>query len=142
MGSRLKKRKPYVKHYEFIADYDDRPRVANKHWHSIERTWGNYWFAPLNEAARRELLDRTPEEWAKIVKHIADQYTRNHVACLVWWDYFGHRPAAYRWPHLDKYVNAPFMRVTERDTINGLVQVGYTRDMACYRVKAHDTIDL
>ena len=75
---------------------------------------------------------RTPEEWRKAIDGITDKLVRIQAACIVWWDYFGSRPASDPWPHLDDYKaawkndhNAPGMKVRK-----ALMQVGYPARIA------------
>lgn len=47
---------------------------------------------------------RPPEEWLAAIESIKDEEARTHAACIVWWDWFGGRPATKRWSHLDQYM--------------------------------------
>ena len=70
-----------------------RARIeADKAWNAVkaaEKAW--------SAAAKK----RTPEEWRTAIDGIADKLVRIQAACIVWWDYFGSRPASDPWPHLD-----------------------------------------
>jgi hypothetical protein len=74
---------------------------------------------------KRNLAKRTPQEWEDKIRELSGAI-RNRVACLVWWDFFGGRTVKNRWPHLDKWVNAPFEETAVEDVISGLHSVGYS----------------
>lgn len=71
----------------------------------------------------------TPEEWAKRVELIQDFAVRTKVAGLIFWDFFGNRPADKRWTCLDVYVKVAWApRSKEPDgkaVCDALVSVGY-----------------
>ena len=101
-----------------------RARIeADKAWNAVkaaEKAWG--------AAAKK----RTPEEWRKAIDGIADKLVRIQAACIVWWDYFGSRPASDPWPHLDDLRlawkadhNADGKKVRK-----ALMQVGYPERIA------------
>lgn len=45
---------------------------------------------------------RPPAAWAAAVSKIGDRALRARVANIVWWDFFGNRPASEPWTHLDE----------------------------------------
>jgi len=109
-----------------------RARVqADEAWNAVkaaEKKW--------SAAAK----SRTPEEWRKAIDGIADKIVRIQAACIVWWDYFGSRPASDPWPHLDDYKaawkndhNADGKKVCE-----ALMQVGYPERIAGLRAKVEE----
>jgi hypothetical protein len=96
------------------------------------------------------LKERSPEEWARMVKKlsipippeaagklITMEHVRVAATCLAWWDFFGHRTAANRWPHLDKYLNKAFVRVPRELTVAALIALGYPEKWAWSRTKEH-----
>jgi hypothetical protein len=115
---------------------DDTPAVAAaKHWRMHDYKWGSYWFGFENRVCRDLLNMRDEHDWAKAVRHIMDKHVRNHVASIIWWDFFGGRVSTERWAAFDKYVKAPFFRVPIKDAVAGLVQCGLTLDMAIRRAR-------
>ena len=104
-----------------------------------DKAWSAAYTAEL--AWRVAAKSRTPEEWRKAVDGIADKLVRIQTACIVWWDYFGSRPASDPWPHLDDYKaawknnhNANVDKVREM-----LMQVGYPKRIADLRVKVEES---
>ena len=86
---------------------------------------------------------RTPEEWRKAIDGIADRLVRIQTACIVWWDYFGSRPASDPWSHLDDYKaawkndhNADATKVRK-----ALMQIGYPERIANRRGKGEEPED-
>lgn len=50
---------------------------------------------------------RNGAEWRRLIDALkCDDVTRIVVASIVAWDFFFHRPANKRWPHLDAYLMA------------------------------------
>lgn len=77
----------------------------------------------------KELRKRTPEEWAYRIEGLPSSI-RTAAAKLVWWDHFGLRTVADRWPHLDGYLKfsdeeAPFAPLAE-----ALITLGYPEKVA------------
>ncbi len=83
---------------------------------------------------------RTPEEWKAAVDSITDAAVRTQVACVVWWDFFGHRPAKSPWPHLDE-LRAQWNKSIQLDSSvvrDALIQVGYPAKVAHDRATGYD----
>jgi hypothetical protein len=84
---------------------------------------------------RLELKGRSPEEWVKVVKKLRPPDVRHRVACIVWWDWFGHLKKSERWAHLDYWVDSHITpEVSDERLIDGLKEAGYTETMAHWRV--------
>lgn len=83
---------------------------------------------------------RTPEAWRQAVDGISDRTVRIHAACIVWWDFFGARPASSSWTHLDDYKSAwKADRVAEPKSVRkALRQIGYPERLAERRVKIEE----
>jgi hypothetical protein len=86
---------------------------------------------------------RTPEEWRKAIDGIADKLVRIQAACIVWWDYFGSRPASDPWPHLDDYKAAwkNDHNADNKKVRKALVQIGYPERIADRRGKVEEPDD-
>lgn len=94
----------------------------------------------------KALKQRRPENWAARIRALeipylpmpADGVTQEHirsqVACLVWWTEFGGRACPVRWPHLDKYLNRPYVRLPREVLIEGLIILGYPAGWAEARI--------
>lgn len=84
---------------------------------------------------------RTPEAWRQAVDGISDMADRIHAACIVWWDYFGSRPASSAWTHLDDYKSAwKADRTADPKCVRkALMQIGYPERLAERRVKIEET---
>jgi hypothetical protein len=84
---------------------------------------------------------RTPEAWRQAVDGISDMTVRIHAACIVWWDYFGSRPASSAWTHLDDYKSAwrADCIADPKRVRKALVQIGYPERLAERRVKIEET---
>jgi hypothetical protein len=94
---------------------------------------------------------KEPEAWAKAISQVKDPRIRQHVASVVWWDFFGLRgfdtttgKNLERWPHLDPYLEQAFdskLRdpsaapelATCSELYAALRQVGYTTTDASHR---------
>ena len=87
--------------------------------------------------ARAALKRLAPGQWLWRIEKIPARPLRCRVACIVWWDYFASRTIAERWPHLDKYVEAPFVEFPEDSVRLGLFAVGYTALQAYSRIQHH-----
>ena len=59
------------------------------------------------------LKSKPPEQWRAQLDAVSDPDVRNRVACLIWWDFFGHRSVSNRWPHLDEFVSARYVPVSD-----------------------------
>ena len=80
------------------------------------------------------LKSKPPEQWRVEVDAISDPDVRNRVACLAWWDHFGSRPVSHRWPHLDKFLGAPYVPVSDTQLKRALCQCGYSPEIAHRRI--------
>jgi len=85
--------------------------------------------------------ERTPQEWRQAIDGISDMTVRIHAACIVWWDYFGSRPASSAWTHLDEYKSAwRADRTADPKCVRkALMQIGYPERLAERRVKIEET---
>ena len=83
---------------------------------------------------------RTPEAWREAVDGVGDRTVRIHAACVVWWDFFGSRPASSAWTHLDGYKSAwQADRVADAKSVRkALTQIGYPERLAERRVKIEE----
>jgi hypothetical protein len=83
------------------------------------------------EVAKR----RTPEEWRTIVDTITTRIVRIQAACIIWWDFFGGRPASDPWPHLDDYKSEwNVNQEADRSKVKAaLVSAGYPDNIAFTR---------
>jgi len=83
---------------------------------------------------------RTPEAWRDAIDGISDRAVRIHAACIVWWDYFGSRPAASAWKHLDEYKAAwrADRSADPKSVRKALMQIGYPERLAERRVKVEE----
>ena len=111
------------------ADQVARARVqADEAWKAVQEAEKS-WIA----AAKA----RTPEAWRQAVDGISDMAVRIHAACIVWWDYFGSRPASSAWTHLDDYKSAwKADRTADPKSVRkALMQIGYPERLAERRVK-------
>lgn len=87
---------------------------------------------------------RTPEAWREAIDGIGGRTVRVHAACLVWWDFFGSRPASSAWTHLDEYKSAwQADRVADAKSVRkALIQIGYPARLAERRVKIEEPLGL
>lgn len=84
----------------------------------------------------RRLRERTPQEWQSAIKKLP-RALANRVASVVFWDFFGLRTVAERWPHLDKYIQGKQdLRIPNAEIIKGLIEVGYSPKRAELRLSA------
>ncbi len=83
---------------------------------------------------------RTPEAWREAIDGISDRTVRIHAACIVWWDYFGSRPASSAWTHLDEYKAAwrADRSADPKSVRKALMQIGYPERLAERRVKVEE----
>jgi hypothetical protein len=83
---------------------------------------------------------RTPQEWRQAIDGISDQIVRIHAACIVWWDYFGSRPASSAWTHLDDYKSAwrADRSADPKSVRKALMLIGYPERLAERRVKIEE----
>ena len=83
---------------------------------------------------------RTPEAWRQAIDGISDRTVRIHAACIVWWDYFGSRPASSAWTHLDEYKAAwrADRSADPKSVRKALMQIGYPERLAERRVKIEE----
>ena len=87
---------------------------------------------------------RTPEAWRQAIDGISDMAVRVHAACIVWWDYFGSRPASSAWTHLDEYKSAwkADRKADPKRVRKALMQIGYPERLAERRVKSEESLGL
>lgn len=85
-----------------------------------------------NKEIFKNLRKRRPETWAEAIELIP-QNVRHQAAKIVWWDYFGDRSVANRWPHLDQYLGISFEEAPFADLVNALESVGYPEKTALSR---------
>jgi hypothetical protein len=83
---------------------------------------------------------RTPEAWREAIDGISDRTVRIHAACIVWWDYFGSRPASSAWTNLDEYKSAwrADRSADPKSVRKALMQIGYPERLAERRVKIEE----
>lgn len=84
----------------------------------------------------KELQKRTPEKWLSVLAEVKPEARRRRVACIVWWDYFGHRLVPKRWGHLDALIEMPYVHHSLHGIYNGLRRVGYTPWAALRRLSS------
>ena len=114
---------------------DELERIKGIHGMTLPDKWVNP-FILREEHRSRELTKRGPEEWAAHVLLIGDRVLRAAVARIVWWDFFGHRTTANRWPHLDKYLEGDHVKIDKEVLKRGLYQAGYSPWHAHRRLQA------
>ncbi len=110
-----------------------RARVqADEAWKAVQVA-EKAWIAAAKE--------RTPQAWRQAIDGISDMVVRIHAACIVWWDYFGSRPASSAWTHLDEYKSAwRADRTADPKCVRkALMQIGYPERLAERRVKIEET---
>jgi len=125
---------------EIQAAMAERAMLAedNNHRHNLDMLPKRLRLIFKPERKTRSALKlRSPGQWLYAIQKIADKPLRARVACLVWWDYFGGRTIRERWPHLDRYIDAPFVEFPVDAIRRGLFAVGYTALQAYSR--AQDT---
>lgn len=93
-------------------------------------------YARRERVARAMLEAKRPEDWRRDVDMIDDRAVRARVAAIVWWDYFGDRPASSPWRHLNCYLNADYVKIDTDRLKQGLVVAGYTPWQAHKRLSA------
>lgn len=103
---------------------------AWKAFKSAEMKW--------NTAAK----SRTPEKWRNAIDGIADVIVRIQVACIVWWDYFGSRPASDPWPQLDDYRDAykNDHNADPKKVRRALMHIGYPEHIAYRRMRVEEPV--
>lgn len=77
--------------------------------------------------------DVSPAEWRRRILTLHGPL-RGAVAAVVWWDFFGMRPWAERWPHLDDLIGRADS-VTNPKLYEGLIAVGYPAKRAAWRMR-------
>ncbi len=73
----------------------------------------------------RDLRNRTVTEWIEKIQTLP-QPAQNHVALVVWWDYYGGRTQITRVSEFDDYLVADLHPCPRRDIFESLLQLGYT----------------
>ena len=99
----------------------------------------------INRIANNELREKHPQTWREQILDLPDDI-RNHVARLVWWDWFSYRPVPERWPHLDEFLNVPYSQLLWeranpelvvqpdfRKVCEALISLGYSEQQALQR---------
>jgi hypothetical protein len=84
----------------------------------------------------KEMRKRTPEVWVEMINALPSS-VRTSAAKLVWWDYFGLRTVADRWPHLDGYLQFIATDVPYGPLVEALIELGYPPTIA--RTRADST---
>jgi len=86
----------------------------------------------------RAANDLTGADWRRQVDTIDDKAIRMQVACVVWWDYFGGRPASDPWRELDAYkaVWVPEKYLNPAKVSKSLNNIGYPARRAESRINA------
>ena len=81
---------------------------------------------------------RTPDDWRAAIDAIGDLSVRVKVMCIVWKDWFGHRPASNDCPFLGDYGAAalPDRDADPEKVCQALIGIGYARHLAIRRSKA------
>ena len=67
-----------------------------------------------------------------VIDAISDPILRTQAACIVWWDYFGGREVADRWPQLDEFRKdwRPPWEIDQPALESVLLQLGYHPEIA------------
>jgi hypothetical protein len=81
--------------------------------------------------SRAELNKLPPEEWRARCLALSPPL-RYAVARVIWWEFFGARTVADRWPHLDDLIEHT-VEVPDEVLAAGLVCVGWSGHSAAYR---------
>ena len=76
------------------------------------------------------LKQKLPQQWRAELEAITDPDVRNRATCLIWWHFFGHRSVSNRRPHLDEFIGAPYVPVSDTQLKRALCQCGYSPEMA------------
>ena len=79
----------------------------------------------------------TPGEWLARIRKLREP-VKSRVASIVWMDFFSARLARDRWPHLDRYLDKPYVKVDRNLIAAGLVAVGYDAGRAVRRVASKE----
>jgi hypothetical protein len=82
----------------------------------------------------RAMKQVEPRCWRETLDEIADPHLRVQTACIVWWDHFGNRTSAERWPELDDYIGKSYRPCTDEQLVLSLYKCGYTAYRAARRV--------
>lgn len=78
-----------------------------------------------------------PQQWAMRIRALPD-HIQVEAACVIWWDFFGGRVSAHRWPHLDFWINQPVTITNEDALVEALLACGYTPYQAQNRVHVEE----
>jgi hypothetical protein len=90
------------------------------------------------ERAMEELKLRTPDQWLEAVLALAP-HQQYHAASVAWWDYFGKRISAERWPQLDGLIRHRDGGLLEQEELTRCLRaMGYTDTMATNRMEGKD----
>lgn len=85
---------------------------------------------------KRELSNREPDEWLRIIKGFRGNL-RTRLACLIWWDIFSMREAKNRTNHFDPFLAAPYQDCCQDKLKDALLKCGYSETMATQRTKVN-----
>ena len=95
-------------------------------------------FMKTESARKSKIRSLPPKEWAKRVEKLPSQW-RIPTACIIWWDFFGHRRAKQRWPQLDSWIHEHWHPIEEMDLCEALWRCGYTEMQAYTRSRSKAT---
>lgn len=136
---------PTIKANEAI--YEDNKKRIKRGWKTIKPTlelphklakWASDIL--LKERMNKATLKlKTPETWLEEIEQLPSP-VKERCACLIWWDYFGDKLKADRWPHLDKFLSVPFVLADEGEIAQGLHKCGYTPYAAKMRIMGIENI--
>jgi len=118
-----------------VKDELERVRPNHKLPYGIPDKWVNP-FILREEHHSRKLTERGPKDWVTALENIDDIVLRTAVARIAWWDFFGHRSVAERWPHLDRYLEGDHVKIDKEVLKRGLYQAGYSPWHAHRRLQA------
>jgi hypothetical protein len=79
------------------------------------------------------LAARSEEEWIKKLAKVKED-VRRPVAYLVWWNFLANRSGKNRFLSFDQYLGHDSTQYPPNKLINGLIKVGYTRELAIARI--------
>jgi len=135
LGRERMKRKESVRGADAVDQLARAKSRADEAWKTAQEA-EKAWIAAAKE--------RTPEAWRQAVDGISDRTVRIHAACVVWWDYFGSRPASSAWTHLDDYKAAwrADRSADPKSVRKALMQIGYPERLAERRVKIEEPVEL
>jgi len=89
-------------------------------------------------AWKKMAAELPPDHWRELLMRLPNR-VRNHAASIIWFDLFGGRTVANRWPHLDSMVEQ-YKRTgpaTRAELVDALVRCGYPIEYASKRCQAN-----